>query len=139
MIGELLLDHFHHRIPNGPNATLVQEVAHIDGGTVEEQPAEISIVHQVTEQTGMLTTIGPVCTGIIVLVVNPGNGIVIGRMAIKTETEVGIFGNKTPTATLGTRSPKDGVIAWEIAVAIVEVHNHQISKLGAVHPLLILG
>ena len=49
MIGELLLDHFHHRIPDGSGATFVQEVSHIHGSSFEEQLTETSIVHQMTE------------------------------------------------------------------------------------------
>ena len=73
------------------------------------------------------------------MVVNPGNGIVIRGMSIESQTKIRILGYKTPTTICCTWSPKNDIVTRKVTITKIEVHNHQVGKLRAVHPLFILG
>ena len=91
-----------------------------------------------TEQHGFVSAIGPIVgTIVVIVVVKPGNGIVIGGMPIESQSKVGILGNPAPLAVCSTGTPHDDIVAWEIAIAVIEIHQHEVGKFTAIHPLLI--
>ena len=138
MVRILCLGEFVHLVPYGTRTLLIEEVAHIDGCSVQEFALEVGILHQSAEQTGSLVGVGPAPVGVVGVVVHPLDGVVVRGRTIESQSEVGIFGNPAPLATLSQRTPDDIVVAREVLVVEIHILHHQVDILLPVHPLGIL-
>ena len=136
-MGIFCLDQLIHVIPYRTGASAVHEVAHIDGGTVDELSLEVLIFHHPSEQAGVLIVIGPRTVGVVVGVVNPLDAVIAGGGTIKADTEVGVFGDKAPPPFGAAWSPHHDIVAGEVLIVVIQVHHHQIDKLLPVYPLCV--
>ena len=118
------LDHVVHGVPHGTCTLLVQEVAHVDGGAVDELTAEIGILHQSAEQPSVLGFVSPCAVGVMVRIIDPFDGVIIRAAPIQPQSEVGVLGNPAPLAVLRSGTPDDVVVAREVQVAVVQILNH---------------
>ena len=137
MIRIFVLDHFAHRIPNGADTSLIQEIPHIDTATVDKFTIKIFIFHQSVEEACVFLFICPGSVTVIVRRINPFYGVVIRRIIVESNTKVGILCYPTPSATLCPRSPHNIVVAREVLIVEVEVHDHEVDILLPVHALCI--
>ena len=138
VVGVLGLDLVVHRIPRLADALQIEEVAHKDSAVVYQLPAEVFVLHQLSEQQGVLLVVGsPTVVTVVTGIVDPVQYPVVVWVAIESHGIVHVLGYPSPATALGPGPPHDDVIAGEVVVVEIQVHHHQVDELLTVHPLLV--
>ena len=138
MVTELTSYHLIHRIPHLADSAIIQEVAHVDTGTVDKHFMEILIVHQPAEQPCALAAVGsPVVVFVVIGIIEPVDNLVVDVVAIESHGVVAVLGHEAPAPALCPRAPHHPVVTRSIKVVEVEVHQHKVSVLRTVYQLIV--
>ena len=139
MLDNLTLRKVFHRIPNLVCASGIHEVTHVNSAVVDELAIEVRVSHQVAEEQCGFRGVSPCVARVIVVIVNPFNGVIVRVTSVKAESKVGILGHPAPASAIIGGSPYDDIVAREVEVAIVEVHGHDVDVLIDVHDFIVFG
>ena len=143
-------DEFLHRLSldevNGLACSFaVHEVTHVNAAFVDKQIQNVLVFQHVLDKTGCGLCECPVVIGIIGRIVEQVDGIVVILTTIESESEVGILDDETPDfrqarlCVIVVGTPENDVVAWEVDIAVEEVHNHDIQIFADIHPLLVFS
>ena len=123
----------------------IHEVTHVNTTFVDEHLAQLWIFHHIPEKTGCRFCVCPSFTLVLFGMIEHINGVKVVFSIIESESEVGILDDETPDfrqarlCVIVVGTPENDVVAWEVDIAVEEVHNHDIQIFADIHPLLVFG